>query len=76
MMGHNDRAHLITFNVGSLCTYKFAASILPLLEAPAEGFFTNFRSSAVEFDFMSSLVANRVPLMPTSGWEQQNATRN
>ena len=36
-----DNAYLITFKVGPLRTYTLAPSILPLLEAPAEGFFWN-----------------------------------
>ena len=34
-------AYLITFKVGPLRTHTLAPSILPLLEAPAEGFFWN-----------------------------------
>jgi len=36
-----DNAYLITFKVGPLRTHTLAPSILPLLEAPAEGFFWN-----------------------------------
>ena len=41
-----------------------APSILSMLEAPAESFFGIFRSSAVAFDLMSSMVAKRVALRP------------
>jgi hypothetical protein len=65
-----DNAYLITFKVRPLRTHPLAPSNLPLLEAPAEDFFWNptgvriFRSSTVEFDLMSSMVAKRVPLWP------------
>jgi hypothetical protein len=36
-----SNAYLITFKVGPLFTHKLAPWILPLLEAPAEGFFWN-----------------------------------
>ena len=36
-----DNAYLITFKVGPLRTHTLAPSILPLLEATAEGFFWN-----------------------------------
>ena len=36
-----DNPYLITFKVGPLRTHTLAPSILPLLEAPAEGFFWN-----------------------------------
>ena len=41
-----------------------APSILPLLEAPAEGFFWNLPEFGRAFDLMSSMVAKRVPLRP------------
>jgi hypothetical protein len=34
-------AYLITFKAEPLCTHILAPSILPLLEAPEEGFFRN-----------------------------------
>jgi hypothetical protein len=35
------KAYLMTFKVGPLRTHTLAPSILPLLEAPVEGFFWN-----------------------------------
>jgi hypothetical protein len=45
-------AYLITFKVGLLRAYTLAPSILPLLEAPAEGFFWNLPefSHRIRFD--------------------------
>jgi hypothetical protein len=68
-----SNAHLISFKVGTFCarargarththTHTLAPSILPLLGAPAEGFFWNLPEFAVKFDLMSSMVAKRVPL--------------
>ena len=39
VMVGQDNAYLITFKVRSVCTHTLAPLILPLLEAPAEGFF-------------------------------------
>ena len=49
-----DNAYLITFKVGPLRAYTLAPSILPLLEAPAEGFFWNFPgfSRRIRFDIL------------------------
>ena len=44
-------------------TDTLAPSIVPLLAAPAEGFFWNLPEFGVAFD-MSSMVAKRVPLRP------------
>jgi hypothetical protein len=41
MVGHNGNAYLIAFKVGPLPTHILAPSILPLLEAPAEGLVSN-----------------------------------
>jgi len=41
VMVGQDNAYLITFKVRSVCTHTLAPLILPLLEAPAEGFFWN-----------------------------------
>jgi hypothetical protein len=54
-------AYLITFNLRPLRTHTLAPLSLPLLEAPAEGFFW---SSAVAFDLIPSQFAKRVPLRP------------
>jgi hypothetical protein len=47
-------AYLITFKVGPLHTDALAPSILPLLEAPAEGFFWNLPQfgSCISFDVL------------------------
>ena len=59
-----DNAYLITFKVGPLRTHALAPSILPLLVAPAKSSFGIFRSSAVAFNLMSSMVVKCVPWRP------------
>ena len=43
-------AYLITFKVGPLGTHTLAHSILPLLEAPVEGFFLTYHH--IQFDVL------------------------
>jgi hypothetical protein len=49
-----SNAYLITFKVGPLCTHTLVRSTLPLLEAPAEGFFWNLPefSHHIQFDVL------------------------
>jgi hypothetical protein len=47
-------AYLFTFRLRSLRSHKLAPSMLPLLESPAEGFFSNLPEfgSRIQFDIL------------------------
>ena len=59
-----DNAYLITFKVGSLRTHTLAPSILPLLDALAEGFFWNLPEFSRRIRFYVLHGAKRVTLGP------------
>jgi len=59
-----DNAYLITFKVRPLSTHTLAPSILHCWKHRRKASFGIFRSSVVEFDLMSSMVAKHVPLRP------------
>jgi hypothetical protein len=58
------KAYLNIFKVRAMRTSTLTPSRLSLLEAPAEGFFVLFRSSAVAFHLMPFIVVKRDPLRP------------